>query len=85
MRKLFYRCVFAAGWFLLACTKQASAFAILTHEAIIDASWEKNIKPLLLQRFPASADSVVKNAHAYAYGGAMIDDTGHGRRCPRYK
>lgn len=55
----------------------AQAYSVLTHEAIIDSAWTANIKPLLLARFPqASADDLLR-AHAYAYGGCIIQDMGY--------
>jgi hypothetical protein len=55
----------------------ARAYSVLTHEAIIDSVWDPSIKPLLLKRFPnATADDLLK-AHAYAYGGAIIQDMGY--------
>jgi len=77
MRNSFSRCLLLIAFCLLGGVKHVSAYAILTHEAIIDASWEKSIKPLLLARFPATTDSAMKDAHAYAYGGAMIADIGY--------
>jgi hypothetical protein len=77
MRNFLCRCLFLTSLFIVLCIKQAPAFAILAHEAIIDASWEKSIKPLLLLRFPGTTDSAMKDAHAYAYGGAMIADIGY--------
>jgi len=53
------------------------AYSILTHEAIIDATWKDNIQPLLLKRFPAASEEELKKAHAYAYGGAIIQDIGY--------
>lgn len=55
----------------------SSAYSVLTHEAIIDASWEKSIQPLLLAKYPGSTENQFKEAHAYAYGGAIIDDMGY--------
>ncbi len=53
------------------------AYSVLTHEAIIDSAWDKNIRPLLIARFPgATADDLVK-AHAYAYGGCILQDMGY--------
>jgi hypothetical protein len=57
----------------------ASSYSVLTHEAIIDSVWDSSIKGLLLDRFPdATADELTK-AHAYAYGGSIIQDMGY---CP---
>jgi len=57
------------------CT--AFPYSILTHEAIIDSTWDSAIKPLLLKRFPASSEVELTQAHAYAYGGSIIQDLGY--------
>jgi|HubBroStandDraft_6_1064221.scaffolds.fasta_scaffold70268_1 hypothetical protein len=62
---------------LLAVTPAAKAYSVLTHEAIIDASWEHELKPLLLARFPGSTEDQLRDAHAHAYGGAIIQDMGY--------
>jgi hypothetical protein len=49
----------------------------LTHETIIDAAWEADIQPLLLKRFPDSTPEALRTAHAFAYGGAIIQDMGY--------
>jgi hypothetical protein len=52
-------------------------YAVLAHEAIIDTAWRDSIEPLLHKRFPnATADDLTK-AHAYAYGGCIIQDMGY--------
>lgn len=53
------------------------AYGVLTHEAIIDAAWEKSIVPLLKQKYPATTAEQLKEAHAYAYGGAVSPDMGY--------
>ena len=53
------------------------AYSVLTHEALIDQSWEHEIKPLLLTRFHSATDDELKEARAYAYGGAIIQDMGY--------
>jgi hypothetical protein len=53
------------------------AYSVLTHEAIIDSAWDSQFRPLLLQRFPNSTREQLKEAHAYAYGGAIIQDMGY--------
>jgi len=61
---------------VLCAAGRVSGYAVITHEAIIDAAW-KYITPLLLQRFPdATPDDLVK-AHAFAYGGCIIQDMGY--------
>jgi hypothetical protein len=53
------------------------AYAVLAHEAVIDAVWETHIKPLLLARFPNSTEEQLSEAQAYAYGGSIIQDMGY--------
>jgi hypothetical protein len=55
----------------------ASPYSILTHEAVIDSTWDSAIKPLLLRRFPASTADQLAEAHGYAYGGSIIQDLGY--------
>ncbi|MGA9812280.1 MAG: zinc dependent phospholipase C family protein, partial [Terriglobales bacterium] len=56
---------------------ETEAYAVLAHEAIVDSAWDINIRPLLLQRFPGATPAQVKEAHGYAYGGAIIQDMGY--------
>jgi hypothetical protein len=62
---------------LFTWPSQISAYSILAHEAIIDASWKVGLRDLLLQRFPDANPEELKQAHAYAYGGAIIQDLGY--------
>jgi len=50
---------------------------VLTHEEIVDALWNDGIEPLLLNRFPSATPGELLEAHAYAYGGAIIQDLGY--------
>jgi Zinc dependent phospholipase C len=52
-------------------------YSVLTHEEIVDLVWLSKIKPLLVQRFPGLTDDQIKEAHAYAYGGSVIQDLGY--------
>src|ERR1700731_5178166 len=63
--------------FVLICGGGASAYSVLTHEEIIDLVWTDEIRPLLLKRFPALTEAQITEAHAYAYGGAVIQDLGY--------
>jgi hypothetical protein len=56
---------------------QTAAYAVLSHEAVIDSVWDTNIRPLLLKRFPDSTAEEIKEAHGYAYGGVIIQDMGY--------
>lgn len=58
-------------------TSPALAYSVLTHEANIDASWAEAIRPLLVKRFPDATIDQLREAHAYAYGGAIIQDMGY--------
>src|SRR5260370_7727361 len=62
---------------LLALPSPVHAYAVLSHEAIIDAVWETHIKPLLVKKFPQATEEDLSRAQAYAYGGAIIQDMGY--------
>ncbi len=63
--------------FVLIFGGAVSAYSVLTHEEIIDLVWKDDIRPLLLNRFPALTEAQITEAHAYAYGGAVIQDLGY--------
>ena len=50
---------------------------MLTHEQIVDLLWKDQIQPLLLRRFPGSTEDDLRKAHAFAYGGSVIQDMGY--------
>jgi hypothetical protein len=62
---------------VLVCDRGLFAYSVLTHEEIVDLLWADEIRPLLLKRFPGLSDDQIKEAHAYAYGGAVIQDLGY--------
>jgi hypothetical protein len=62
---------------VLVFVPSGHAYSVLSHEAIIDAVWLTNIVPLLKQRFPNVTPEQLREAHAYAYGGAIIQDMGY--------
>src|SRR5208283_992575 len=62
---------------LLMCSLGSFAYSVLTHEEIVDLLWKDEIRPLLLKRFPALTEDQITAAHAYAYGGAVIQDLGY--------
>jgi hypothetical protein len=67
----------ALGLLFLCSVSTAYSYSILTHEAIIDSSWDGTISPLLLKRFPAATPDELTQAHAFAYGGSIIQDLGY--------
>jgi hypothetical protein len=56
---------------------EIEAYAVLAHEAIVDSVWDASIRPLLLKRFPRATAAEIREAHGYAYGGAIIQDLGY--------
>ena len=73
----FYRILLITTLYIISSTLQCTAYSVLTHEAIIDATWDKTIEPLLLKKYPGSSADQLKEAHAYAYGGAVAPDMGY--------
>ncbi len=71
------RILFVFGVLLLLIPERSSAFSILAHEAVIDAEWDKVLKPMLLAKYPNSSPQDLKSAHAYAYGGCLVPDMGY--------
>lgn len=63
--------------FLFAWPRPILAYSVLSHETIVDAAWKTDIRPLLLKRFPNATHDELRQAHACAYGGAIIQDLGY--------
>jgi hypothetical protein len=61
----------------MTCAPDCVGYSVLTHEAIVDAAWKDGIEPLLLKRFPNATPAELLEAHAYTYGGAIIQDLGY--------
>ena len=66
---------------LIVCTllipRPAGAYSLLTHEQLIDLTWDSSIVPLLLSRYPTLTPAQLEHARAYAYGGCVIQDIGY--------
>src|SRR3984957_19327907 len=54
-----------------------AAYSVLTHEEIVDLAWKDSMVPLMKKRFPAATDDDLKKAHAFAYGGSLVQDMGY--------
>jgi zinc dependent phospholipase C len=54
-----------------------SGYSVLSHEELIDMAWQSDIRPALLKRFPNTSAEDLKKAHAFAYGGSVIQDIGY--------
>jgi hypothetical protein len=63
--------------FFCLSVSSSQSYSVLTHEEIIDLVWKDQFKPLLLKRFPATTDDQLREAHAYAYGGSLVQDMGY--------
>ncbi|MGD0831554.1 MAG: zinc dependent phospholipase C family protein [Terracidiphilus sp.] len=61
----------------LLLSGSAFAYSVLTHEEIVDLAWLTEIRPLVMTRFPGITEDQIKEAHAYAYGGSVIQDLGY--------
>jgi hypothetical protein len=52
-------------------------YSLLTHEEVVDILWKDEIEPLLLKRYPSATPPELRTAHAYAYGGSLVQDIGY--------
>ncbi|GGE97232.1 zinc dependent phospholipase C family protein [Hymenobacter cavernae] len=62
---------------LLAPLTPAAAYSLLTHQAVIDSTWQTCLVPLLHQHYPGATPAQLDEAKSYAYGGAIIQDMGY--------
>lgn len=59
------------------CSGSMSGYSVLTHEEVVDLMWTDQIQPRLLKRFPKATPEDLQKAHAYAYGGCVMQDMGY--------
>jgi hypothetical protein len=62
---------------LLATAMPLGAYSVLTHEQVVDLAWQDQIQPMLLARFPNTTPDQLRRAHAFAYGGSVVQDMGY--------
>jgi hypothetical protein len=62
---------------LFFAVRWCPAYSVLTHEEIVDLLWRDRIQPLLKKQFPAATEEDLRKAHAYAYGGSLVQDMGY--------
>lgn len=62
---------------VLLAAVPASAYSVLTHQAIVDSTWDEHLRPLLEKRYPKASPADLNDAKSYAYGGAIIQDMGY--------
>src|SRR5271169_3049499 len=63
--------------FVFMASGVGNGYSVLTHEEIVDLVWKDQIRPLLLQRFSQASEEDVRQAHAYAYRGSVLQDMGY--------
>ncbi len=63
--------------FLFAWPHPLMGYSVLSHETLIDAAWNTDIRLLLLKHFPNATHDELRQAHACAYGGSIIQDLGY--------
>jgi hypothetical protein len=70
-----WRVFFLTAFLLLGAS--APAYSLLTHEQVVDLLWKDKIVAVLTNRFPFVSEAELRQAHAYAYGGCLIQDLGY--------
>ena len=71
-----FACAARITAFLLLSTA-AYGYSVLTHEAIVDSVWDSSIQKMLLKRYPMATPEDLEQAHAYVYGGCILQDMGY--------
>ncbi|HEY1945837.1 MAG TPA: zinc dependent phospholipase C family protein [Bryobacteraceae bacterium] len=67
----------AAVVVVIFCLQPLMGYSVLSHEALVDALWGAKLRAILLSRFPNATPEDLKQAHGFAYGGAIIQDLGY--------
>ena len=62
---------------MIAWPPSGKAYGVLTHQQLIDQAWSTVIVPILLNRFSPLTTEQLREAHAYAYGGCVVQDFGY--------
>jgi Zinc dependent phospholipase C len=62
---------------IFAFSLPGRAYSVLTHEQVVDLAWENQLQPMLLERFPHATPEDLRHAHAFAYGGSLVQDMGY--------
>ncbi|MGZ4844588.1 MAG: zinc dependent phospholipase C family protein [Candidatus Angelobacter sp.] len=71
------RAMLAALLVVFGFSQVCNGYSILTHEEIVDLLWADQIKPLLMQKYPNATEDDLRKAHAFSYGGCLIQDMGY--------
>jgi len=57
--------------------RPAAGYSALAHQAVIDSCWARGLVPVLQRRYPGATPAQLREARAYAYGGAVLQDLGY--------
>src|ERR1700730_1526481 len=71
------RAMLASLLIVFGFSQVCNGYSILTHEEIVDLLWADQIKPLVMQKYPNATEDDLRKAHAFAYGGCLIQDMGY--------
>jgi len=61
----------------MCASRHAAAYSLLTHEQLIDLTWNDSIVPLLKSHYPDLTPAELDRARSFAYGGCVIQDMGY--------
>jgi hypothetical protein len=62
---------------LVTLPPAVSGYSFMTHQNMVDVAWQNSIVPAIRARFPTVTAAQLREARAYAYGGATIQDMGY--------
>ena len=63
--------------YLMLWGHSAAAFSALTHQAVVDSCWGRNLVPVLERHYSGATPAQLREARSYAYGGALLQDLGY--------
>jgi hypothetical protein len=61
----------------MCASRHAAAYSLLTHEQLIDLTWNDSIVPLLKSHYPNLTPAELDRARSFAYGGCVVQDLGY--------
>ncbi|MGB8029097.1 MAG: zinc dependent phospholipase C family protein [Terracidiphilus sp.] len=61
----------------MCASRHAAAYSLLTHEQLIDLTWNDSIVPLLKSHYPNLTPAELDRARSFAYGGCVMQDMGY--------
>ncbi len=62
---------------VIGLAQVCGTYSVLTHEEVVDLLWKDDIQPVLVKRYPAATEGDLRRAHAFAYGGCLVQDMGY--------